>query len=146
MYEVSYTKCSGAVYALLNQIDVLKAYYYSDYDTDESGEKLRCGNDFVILEYEDYQTMIRDLYAKEVDYIFLPTNYASIFGQLEEYETLEEATSYQGTIAITFTLDSNTIKNASTGTYGAVFKTNDGKIETNHNNLEFFQKQKRIAW
>ena len=45
-----------------------------------------------ILEYEDYQSMIRDLYAKEVDYIFLPTNYASIFGQLEEYETLEDDT------------------------------------------------------
>lgn len=26
-----------------------------------------------------------------------------------------------------------------------VFKNNDGQIETNHNNLEFFQKQKRIA-
>jgi len=45
-----------------------------------------------ILEYEDYQTMIRDLYAKEVDYIFLPTNYGSIYGQLEEYETLEDDT------------------------------------------------------
>ena len=26
-----------------------------------------------------------------------------------------------------------------------LFKTNDGQIETNHNNIEFFQKQKRIA-
>ena len=26
-----------------------------------------------------------------------------------------------------------------------VFKNNEGKVETNHNNLEFFQKQKRIA-
>ena len=53
-------------------------------------------------------------------------------------ETLEAATSYQGTIAITFTLDSNAIKNASAGTYGAVFKTNDGtSISTNTFDFSF---------
>lgn len=45
-----------------------------------------------ILQYEDYQSMIRDLYAGEVGYIFLPTNYGSIYSQMEEYETLEEDT------------------------------------------------------
>lgn len=45
-----------------------------------------------IIEYEDYITMIRDLYSGDVDYIFLPTNYGSIYGQLEEYETLEDDT------------------------------------------------------
>ena len=55
-------------------------------------DKYKLSENNEILEYEDYQTMIRDLYSKEVDYIFLPTNYASIYGQLEEYETLEEDT------------------------------------------------------
>lgn len=55
-------------------------------------DKYNLGKDNQLFEYEDYQTMIRDLYAKEVDYIFLPTNYGSIYGQLEEYETLEEDT------------------------------------------------------
>lgn len=55
----------------------------NEYDLDDNN---------TILEYEDYQTMIRDLYTGDVDYIFLPTNYASIYGQLEEYETLEDDT------------------------------------------------------
>ncbi len=45
-----------------------------------------------IIEYEDYQSMIRDLYDDVVQYIFLPSEYASIFGQQEEYETLEDDT------------------------------------------------------
>lgn len=45
-----------------------------------------------IIEYEDYATMIRDLYSGNVDYIFLPTNYGTIYGQMDEYETLEDDT------------------------------------------------------
>lgn len=55
-------------------------------------DKYKLNENNEILEYEDYQTMIRDLYAQVVDYIFLPTNYGAIYGQLEEYETLEDDT------------------------------------------------------
>ncbi len=51
-------------------------------------------NNNEIIEYEDsdYQSMIRDLYAKKVDYIFLPTNYVSIYSEMEEYEDIEDET------------------------------------------------------
>jgi len=45
-----------------------------------------------LYEYEDYASMIRDLYSGNVDYIFLPTNYGVIYSQMDEYETLEEDT------------------------------------------------------
>ncbi|MBE6150680.1 MAG: hypothetical protein E7162_02540 [Firmicutes bacterium] len=45
-----------------------------------------------ILGYEDYASMIRDLYSGEVDYIFLPTNYGVLYEEEEGYETLEADT------------------------------------------------------
>lgn len=58
-------------------------------------------------------------------------------------ETLEAQTSYQGTIAITFTLNSNTVKSPSAGTYGAVFKTSDGtKLTTNTFDFNFTSTKK----
>ena len=36
-----------------------------------------------ILGYEDYASMIRDLYSGEVDYIFLPTNYGVLYEEEE---------------------------------------------------------------
>ena len=53
------------------------------YDIDEYNE---------ILGYEDYASMIRDLYSGEVDYIFLPTNSGILYEEEEGYETLEADT------------------------------------------------------
>jgi len=53
------------------------------YDLDEYNE---------ILGYEDYASMIRDLYSGEVEYIFLPTNYGVLYEEEEGYETLEADT------------------------------------------------------
>ena len=55
----------------------------NEYDLDEYNE---------LLSYEDDASMIRDLYDGEVDYIFLPTNYGTIYSNYEEYETLEADT------------------------------------------------------
>ncbi len=55
-------------------------------------DKYSLDKDNEIIEYEDYQSMIRDLYNGTVMYVFLPTNYVSIYGQMEEYETLEDDT------------------------------------------------------
>lgn len=49
-------------------------------------------NDNELLSYEDNASMIRDLYSGKVNYIFLPTNYGSIYSNYEEYETLEDDT------------------------------------------------------
>jgi len=54
--------------------------------------KLDENNKNKIVEYEDYQSMIRDLYIGEVDYIFLPSNYGEIYGEMEEYKDLEDNT------------------------------------------------------
>ncbi|MBQ7104273.1 MAG: LCP family protein [Bacilli bacterium] len=54
-----------------------------EYNLDDNNE---------LLSYEDNASMIRDLYSKEVDYIFLPTNYGAIYSNYEEYETLEDDT------------------------------------------------------
>ena len=55
----------------------------NQYDLDEYNK---------ILGYEDYASMIRDLYSGEVDYIFLPTNYGILYEEEEGYETLEADT------------------------------------------------------
>lgn len=53
-------------------------------------------------------------------------------------ETFEAQASCQGTIAITFTLNSNTVKSPSSGTYGVVFKTSDGtKLTTDTFDFNF---------
>ena len=47
-----------------------------------------------IKEYDSYVKLLDALYEKEVDYIFLPTNYIQMFLNIndEEYETLEDDT------------------------------------------------------
>ncbi len=45
-----------------------------------------------LIDYSDYQSMITDLYAKEVDAIILPTDYASMFKTISEYENIESDT------------------------------------------------------
>lgn len=45
-----------------------------------------------LVEYDDYQTAISDLLNKNVDYIFLPSNYVEIYSNHDEYEDLEEQT------------------------------------------------------
>ena len=41
-----------------------------------------------IIDYDNYTSMITALYNKEVDYIFLPTNYADIYSTTEGFENL----------------------------------------------------------
>ncbi len=45
-----------------------------------------------IVDYSDYQSMITDLYAKEIDAIILPTDYVSMFMTITGYETIETDT------------------------------------------------------
>jgi len=42
--------------------------------------------------YDSYISMIDDLKAGKIDYIFLPTNYVIMFGNMEGYEDLSETT------------------------------------------------------
>ena len=45
-------------------------------------------DDNELVDYNDYQTMITDLYAKSIDAIILPTNYPSMFSSISGYEEI----------------------------------------------------------
>ena len=45
-----------------------------------------------ILEYEDYTSMLVDMYAKEIDAIFVPDSYVSMFSGITGYETIDTDT------------------------------------------------------
>lgn len=47
------------------------------------------GDDNELVNFDSYLTMINALYEKEVDYIFLPTNYSDIFSTTEGFEDLD---------------------------------------------------------
>lgn len=53
-------------------------------------ENLKKSNQFV--KYESYTEMISDLYTKDVDAIFLSTDYPSIYGNIAGYENIQEET------------------------------------------------------
>lgn len=52
--------------------------------------KLKDDNE--IVEYEDYFTAMADLYEGEVDSIFVPTDYPSMFTSMETYQNISEDT------------------------------------------------------
>lgn len=45
-----------------------------------------------ILEYGDYTSMLVDMYAKEIDAIFVPDSYVSMFSSITGYETIDTDT------------------------------------------------------
>ncbi len=45
-----------------------------------------------IVDYSDYQTMITDLYVKDIDAVILPTDYAPMFKTISGYEEIESDT------------------------------------------------------
>ena len=49
-------------------------------------------DDNQILEYEDYTSMLVDMYAKEIDAIFVPDSYVSMFSAITGYETIDTDT------------------------------------------------------
>ena len=55
-------------------------------------EENNLDNDNEIVEYEDYFTAMADLYDGEVDSIFVPTDYPSMFTSMETYKNITEDT------------------------------------------------------
>ena len=49
-------------------------------------------DDNQIVEYEDYTSMLVDMYAKEIDAIFVPDSYVSMFNVITGYETIDTDT------------------------------------------------------
>lgn len=45
-----------------------------------------------IIDYEDYTSMLADLYAKEIDGMFIPSGYVSMFSSITGYESIESDT------------------------------------------------------
>ena len=45
-----------------------------------------------IKEYENYTSILKDLYSKKIDAAFLPTNYVSMFASTDDYEKIEDET------------------------------------------------------
>ena len=55
-------------------------------------EENNLDNDNEIVEYEDYFTAMADLYDGEVDSIFVPTDYPSMFTSMETYKNITDDT------------------------------------------------------
>ena len=55
-------------------------------------EENNLDNDNEIVEYDDYFTAMADLYDGEVDSIFVPTDYPSMFTSMETYKNITEDT------------------------------------------------------
>ena len=53
--------------------------------------KLRDNNK--VKEYDGYTNMLKDLYDKKIDLIFLPTNYVSMFSTTDGFEKIEDETT-----------------------------------------------------
>jgi LCP family protein required for cell wall assembly len=49
-------------------------------------------DDNQIVEYEDYTSMLVDMYAKEIDSVFVPDSYVSMFSGITGYETIDTDT------------------------------------------------------
>ena len=49
-------------------------------------------DDNQIIEYEDYTSMLVDMYSKEIDSIFVPDSYVSMFSGITGYETIDTDT------------------------------------------------------
>ena len=45
-----------------------------------------------LVPYDDYLTMINDLYNNKVDYVFLPSGYVTMYNSIEEFEDIEDDT------------------------------------------------------
>ena len=63
-----------------------------------------------IIYYEDYRPLITALYNKEIDYIFLPTDYENLFSNQEGFEDIKHRVK----IIKTVTMEEKKIKNNST--------------------------------
>lgn len=55
-------------------------------------KKYKLYDDNEIVDYEDYSSMITDLYTKEIGAIILPTNYPSMFSTISGYEQIDTDT------------------------------------------------------
>ena len=44
---------------------------------------------YELIKYEDYISIVKDLYEGKIKYAFLPSNYSLMFSQMEEYEDIE---------------------------------------------------------
>lgn len=44
------------------------------------------------MEYDNYTEMMADLYAKEIDALFITTSYHSIFSSIDAYENIDNET------------------------------------------------------
>ena len=45
-----------------------------------------------LIPYDDYLSMINDLYNKKVDYIFLPSGYTTMYNSIEQFEEIDKET------------------------------------------------------
>ena len=45
-----------------------------------------------LVPYDDYLSMINDLYNKKIDYAFLPSGYVTMYNSVEQFENIEEET------------------------------------------------------
>lgn len=74
-------------------------------------EKETLLDDNELKEYEDYHNLLKALYDKEVEVIFLPTSYISMFDSMDDYQNIEEETRiiYTKTKQIKKTSSSSTI-------------------------------------
>lgn len=72
-------------------------------------------DDNKVEEYDDYNALLKGLYDKEVDAIFVPTSYVSMFDSLDGYENIKDETK------IIYTKTKKVKKNTSTSSIDKPF-------------------------
>lgn len=72
-------------------------------------------DDNEIKEYDDYHALLKALYSQEVDVVFLPTSYVSMFDSLDDYKNIEKETR------IIYTKTKKVKKNSSSSTIDGPF-------------------------
>ena len=50
-------------------------------------------DDNTISEYEDYTSMLSDLYSEKIELVFMPSSYATMFSNITQYEKISEETN-----------------------------------------------------
>ncbi|MFA7514720.1 MAG: LCP family protein [Bacilli bacterium] len=79
---------SGLKLGIIKDKDSIEGYIISQEII--KANKLKDNNE--IIEYDNFILMVSSLYAKEVDAIFLPTNYAFMFASIDEFNNIKHET------------------------------------------------------
>ncbi len=74
--------------AIIDDQDSIDGYVISKEIIDDN----KLDEDNIIIEYENFVAMVNDLYDKEIDAVFVPSNYSTMFSSIERFTNIAEET------------------------------------------------------